>query len=126
MIEKILLFFILVTLSFFFACKDKSPIYQLEDEQFIKILADMHISESASQHLSLSVRDSMAKVYLKQILSIHEVEISVFESEYKRLKNEPSKLKKIYEGVIKRINELKTGKKKEEKGTMKGQKQKKR
>ena len=56
MIEKILLFFILVTLSFFFACKDKSPIYQLEDEQFIKILADMHISESASQHLSLSVR----------------------------------------------------------------------
>ncbi len=101
--------FLLVTTS---CAKEEVP-YQLSDEQFINIVTDIHISESASQHLSLAIRDSMVVVYLDQILAIHEVPKEVFEPDYQKLKRDPEKLQFVYAQVIKRLNELKI--KKEEK-----------
>lgn len=115
-IEKVI-FYILLPIICFVGCKEEDAFnYQLTNEKFVEILTDLHISESATQHLSLSYRDSMAIVYLNQILEIHEVPSDVFEPEYNELKRDPEKLAKVYDLVIKRLNEIKLKKKSDGKG----------
>ena len=99
-----------------FGCTDDGEYaYQLTNEQFVEIITDLHISESAAQHLSLSYRDSISKIYLDQILEIHEVPMEIFEPEYEALRQDPKKLVLIYDLVLKRLNDLKSKKKKETK-----------
>ncbi len=115
-IEK-LIFYLLLLITCFLGCTEEDDYtYQLTNEKFVEILTDLHISESATQHLSLSYRDSMSIVYLNQILEIHEVPNEVFEPEYNELKRDPQKLALIYDLVIKRLNKLKLKKKSDEKG----------
>jgi len=108
------LFFIGV-IFLLFACQKKEEPYQLSNEKWTHLLTDIHLSESASQHLSLSLRDSMVKMYLGQILEIHEVPRPIFEKEYERIKRDPAKLKLVYVGVAKRLSELKLKKRKRKK-----------
>ena len=108
--------FLLMTTS---CTKEETP-YQLSDEQLVDIVTDIHISESATQHLSLAFRDSMVVVYLDQILEIHEVPKEVFEPDYQKLKRDPKKLQFIYAKVIEKLNILK--RKKEKKKEKKGKK----
>lgn len=115
-IEK-LIFYLLLPIICFIGCKEEQDYsYKLTNEKFVEILTDLHISESATQHLSLSYRDSMSIVYLNQILAIHEVPNEVFEAEYNKLKRDPEKLAIVYDLVIKRLNKLKLKKKSEAKG----------
>ena len=88
----------------------KNPQYQLSDEEIITVLADLHISQAAVEHLSLSLRDSMTNLYLEQVLTINEIPKEIFETDYHQLKEDPEKLKIIYDKVINRLNELKLGK----------------
>jgi len=99
-----------------FGCGEKERFpYQLTNEKFVEIITDLHISESAAQHLTISYRDSISKIYLDQILEIHEVPTELFDIEYEALRRDPEKLAPIYDLVIKRLNELKSKKKKETK-----------
>ncbi|MEM6316703.1 MAG: DUF4296 domain-containing protein [Bacteroidota bacterium] len=95
------------------ACEKVPKEYQLSETQMTNILADIHISESATQHLSLSLRDSMVELYLAQILEIHQVEMDIFKPEYERLKKDPERLQRIYAKIIVRLNDLKKKKAKE-------------
>lgn len=111
----------IIGLMLLIACQKTEPPYQIPNEQWVKILTDMHLSESATQHLSLSLRDSVVEVYLEQILEIHEVPRIIFEPEYERIKKDPAKLQVVYAGVIKRLGELKLKEKaKNKKKTKKG------
>ena len=100
------------------SCTKDEAVYQLSDEKLTAILTDLHVSESATQHLSLAFRDSMVVVYLGQILEIHEVSKEVFEPEYQKLKRDPKKLQVIYEKVIKRLEKMKLKKKVDKKDKM--------
>ena len=91
-------------------CRDEEPVYQLTDEQMSTILADIHISESAAQHLPVVERDSMVAIYLEQILEIHETDRTVFETDYEQLKMDSERLETVYDLVLKRIAELKNEK----------------
>jgi len=97
------------------SCDKAETVYQLSDEQLTDIITDIHISESASQHLTLAFRDSMVLIYLDQILEVHEVSKEVFEPEYQKLKRDPKKLQLIYGKVIERLNKLKIKKKEDKK-----------
>jgi len=120
-----LIFYVLTFVICSLGCAEEEGFsYQLTDETLIDILVDLHISESATQHLSLNFRDSMSIIYLDQVLEIHEVPKEVFEPDYIKLKQDPQKLVGIYEKVIKRLDDLKSKKKKEEIG--KGQESKQR
>ena len=116
----ILLFSFLLVIT---SCTKEEAPYQLSDEQLVDIMTDIHISESASQHLSLLMRDSMVVIYLDQILEIHEISKEIFEPTYQKLKRDPKKLQVIYTKVIDKLNILKV--KKEEKKEKKGEKGKK-
>ena len=105
-------------------CKKEETSYEFSDEKLVAIISDLHISESATQHLSLAFRDSMVLVYLDQILEIHEVQKEIFEPEYQKLKRDPKKLQLIYKEVIKRLEKLKVKKKVEKEGNEKATKKK--
>ena len=96
-----------ILLLLLLACKEQTITYNIPDETIVKVLADMHISESASSHLSLVSKDSMSKVYLQQVLTIHQVNPELFNEDYEKLKNDPEKLKTIYSKVIETINTMK-------------------
>jgi len=106
--QLVVVFIFLVKMT---SCAKEETPYQLSDEKLTDIITDIHLSESATQHLSLAFRDSMVQVYLDQILEIHEVPKDIFEPEYQKLKRDPKKLKVIYEKVISKLNELKIKKK---------------
>ncbi len=110
--QLLLVFIFLVKTT---SCTKEETVYQLSDEKLTNIITDIHISESATQHLSLSFRDSMVQVYLDQILEIHEVSKDTFEPEYQKLKRDPKKLQLIYGKVIERLNKLKIKKKENKK-----------
>lgn len=110
--QLVLVFIFLIKMT---SCTKEETPYQLSDEKLTNIITDIHISESAAQHLSLGFRDSMALVYLDQILEIHEVSKAIFEPEYQKLKRDPKKLQLIYGKVIERLNKLKIKKKIDEK-----------
>lgn len=123
-IEK-LIFCLLLLIICAWGCTEKETFtYQLTNEKFVDILSDLHFSESATQHLSLSYRDSMSNVYLGQVLEIHEVPNEVFIPNYNELKRDPQKLALVYELVIKRLNELKLKTKKDGQATKKRTKKK--
>jgi len=122
--NKCLIFCWLSFVLFFGGCtEDKVFDYQLSDEKLVEILSDIHISESATQHLSLSFRDSMSKVYLSQVLEIHGVSQEVFEPDYLALKRDPQKLAIVYDKIIKKLNEIKSKRKKGKKPKGQGSKQ---
>lgn len=100
----LLLLFLMLSLT---NCEDEVPSYDLADEKFVEILTDIHVSESAAQHLSLTMRDSMVKVYLDQILEIHEVKKDRFTKNYTQLKKDPAKLQVVYAKVLENMQELK-------------------
>lgn len=102
----------IITLNFFLlinilSCQKEVTPYNIPDEKMAFILADIHISEGAVQHLSLTIRDSMAKVYFEQIMTIHKISIEKFEQDYQKLILDAEKLEGIYEKIIDRLNELK-------------------
>ncbi|GEM_PF-3894062 len=110
--QLVLIFIFLIKMT---SCDKAETVYQLSDEQLTDIITDIHISESASQHLTLAFRDSMVLIYLDQILEVHEVSKEVFEPEYQKLKRDPKKLQLIYGKVIERLNKLKIKKKEDKK-----------
>ncbi|MFK7979705.1 MAG: DUF4296 domain-containing protein [Saprospiraceae bacterium] len=120
--QWVLVFALFVDVS---SCTKEATPYQLTDEKLTNIITDIHISESATQHLSLSLRDSMVQVYLDQILEINEVSKAVFEPEYQQLKRDPKKLQLIYGKVIERLNKLKIKRKDTKKETPSAKKNKK-
>ena len=106
--------FVSITLINLVGCDKEKVTYQLSEEKLTNILADIHISEAVTQHLSLSFRDSMVQIHLEQILEIHEVKRAIFEMDYQLLKRDPEKLQQVYQKVIERLNALKVKKKRGE------------
>ncbi len=102
------LYYSLCCLLFFLTCQKTVSKYELPEEILTKVLADIHISEAAIQHLSLELKDSMAQVYYEQIIEIHGVDQALFEKDFQQLKQDPEKLAKVYDKVIKQLNEIKS------------------
>lgn len=80
----------------------------IDQEKMVKILADIHLSESASKSLPNRQKDTVLAKYYEQIMEIHEVSKADFDSTIVILKKNPSEMLKVYEKVMEHIDTEKT------------------
>jgi len=98
----ILFLFFLISVT---SCKEEIEL-QLSDDKMIHILADLHLAESAILSLNRRLKDSVSQAYYQQIFEIHEVKDSVFYKDLEILRQEPTRVKDMYEKVLLRIDEF--------------------
>jgi len=101
---KFLLYMLVLAISLL-ACQEKDvEELPLEREKFIQILADIHVAEAAMQTLIEEKKDSMAKVYYKQIFTLHGVEQEKFDQMMDILQTEPVALQGVYQALLDTLN----------------------
>lgn len=104
---KLKLFILLLFASnAFLSCKQEEIKLHIADEEMIKILTDLHISEAAILSLNQKIKDSISAVYYQQIFEIHGVTDSVFYNDLELLRKNSKKLEQIYQKVIVEIEQL--------------------
>ena len=104
---KLKLFILLfLTFSIFLSCKQEEIKLQISDEEMVKILTDLHISEAAILSLNQKLKDSITVIYYQQIFEIHGVTDSVFYSDLEILRKDSKRLEEIYQKVIVEIEQL--------------------
>ena len=104
---KLKLFILLIlSSSFFLSCKQEEIKLQIPDDELVKILTDLHISEAAILSLNQKLKDSMSVIYYQQIFEIHGITDSVFYHDLEILRNDSKKLEEIYQKVIVEVEQL--------------------
>jgi len=56
------------------SCMEKELVPVTDEEQIVRVLADLHVSEAAAQQFDVTLRDSFREVYYDQIFKIHQIE----------------------------------------------------
>ncbi len=88
-----------------FSCR-KGPVFPVNEDALVRILADVHIAEAAVQNLSGAYKDSILRVYHQQVYRIHNIPEENFRQAVEMLSHEPEHMEKVYKKVEKRIQEL--------------------
>ena len=94
------------------ACTEKEMVPLIEEKIMVRLLADLHISEAATQNADVTLRDSFRQLYYEQIFKIHEIDQALFEKELTQLKKNPKKLSAYYDQVLKVLQDDKEPQKK--------------
>ena len=96
----IIIFFIVVI-----ACVDDPPQLPVERDVVVRLLTDMHVAEATVKQIYPDKRDSMAHIYFNQILKIHELDESGYDSLMNFLHQNPGIMEEIYNEVVEKIGE---------------------
>jgi hypothetical protein len=81
-------------LSFFVSCQPEKQ--SITNAQLVNIVIDAQILESASNHLSGKLRDSISGVYYEALFKKHKLEKAQFQQIINDLSADPVKAKQIY------------------------------
>lgn len=69
----------LIVLLFHCAPRDPQVVTDLPDEKITKIMADLYVADAATNGLAGYEKDSLMKVYFKQVFEMHGVEQERYE-----------------------------------------------
>ena len=92
--------------TLFMSCQDEKVKFMIPDEEMIKILTDLHISEAAILSLNSNLKDSICNLHYQQIFEIHGISDSIFYLDLEKLRLDAKKLEKIYLKVLDNIELL--------------------
>jgi hypothetical protein len=90
----------------FLSCQDDEIKPQIPDEEMVKILTDLHISEAAILSLNQKIKDSISVIYYQQVFEIHGVVDSIFYKDLEVLRSDSKRLEEIYIKVLENIELL--------------------
>lgn len=88
------------------ACETTEEKPQIPEEKMVKVLADIHIAEAALQTLRGQTKDSMSQTYYHQIYAIHEVDSLEVQETLQAMRENPDKMKALYDKVMERVEKL--------------------
>ncbi len=110
MMRLIILILIFCGSISFLGCQAEELKPQISDEEMVKILTDLHISEAAILSLNQKIKDSISVVYYQQVFEIHGVNDSVFYKDLEILRTDAKRLEGIYLKVLDNIELLNVAK----------------
>lgn len=87
------IFLLLISL---FACQRAEQTYTMSRVKLANVLADIHVADGASSIIDGALKDSITKVYYKQILEIHQVSDAEFRQNFDALKLDADEMLKVY------------------------------
>lgn len=78
----------------------------IEEETLINVLADIHMAEAALQALRGSTKDSMSQMYYEQVYEIHQVDSASVASSLEIMREQPERMKAVYDQVMERVEKM--------------------
>ena len=87
-------------------CSDEPQPLQVPEERLVGVLADLHIAEAALQALRGKTKNSMATVYYDQIYTLHDVDSAEVHQSLEQLREDPQRMKALYDRVMERVETL--------------------
>ncbi len=85
-------------------CDKKPERISLTEDQQVQLLADLHMAESAVQHLPPAVKDSMIRVYYDQIFMQYHLTQDDYDALMKNLRDNVDKMQPLYEKVLEELS----------------------
>ena len=79
-------------------CKEQESL-PVSERELMDVLIDVHAAEGAMAHLNGEEKDSVATVYYRQIMEIHQMKQQVFDTCVAILKRNPAMTERIYEKI---------------------------
>lgn len=76
-------------------------------QSLIGVLADVHVAESALMSYNDPEKDSLATIYYRQILTIHDMDREVFDTSLAILRRNPDLMNEIYGEVLEHLEKEK-------------------
>ncbi len=101
---------LLFLITLWYSCTDQQqPGDSLlqDEEKMINILVDMHIAEAAIGRQNIIFRDSLREHYRDNILLIHDISESEYDTVIWQVQQDVSKFKGIQEQVYQKLKTLK-------------------
>ncbi|AFK03443.1 hypothetical protein Emtol_2305 [Emticicia oligotrophica DSM 17448] len=110
------IFLLLGTILILLGCNNQpsKPKDAIDEATMAKILAEIHITEARVSRLSFQAYDStkvVYKFYEQQIMAKYKTDTARYRASYNYYVTNPEQMTKLYEQVIKNIEELKKKKK---------------
>lgn len=97
----------ILLLFFFVACSNK-PQGLLPKEKMIAVIYDLQLADAAYKaNLLPTEQQNNKSAYFVEVCKANEIDTAAFNKTMMYYMNEPKELKKIYEEVEKKINEIK-------------------
>lgn len=89
----------------------KQEALPVSDEKIVKVLADVHLAESVLVTYTDPQRDSLATVFYRQIMAIHDMDREVFDTCLAILRRNPERMTEVYDKVLEQLEKEKLGSK---------------
>lgn len=97
---RIIFFVNIILIVFTISCNSGEEKPPIDKEKLVQILVDVHIAEAAVQDYSGLQKDSIGKVYYKQLFSLHHVTEKDFYRSMYLIKQDPENLEALYKEVL--------------------------
>lgn len=85
-------------------CRPSIPELQIEKDQMIKILMDVHVAEGALQNYYGDEKDSLAEAYYQQIYQFHNIDSLDLSLNLEILRKNPELLHEVYTEVVEELS----------------------
>ena len=105
---------LMVALLFILGCSKPKAELTIPEEEFVKVLADAHLIESALSTNYGVIKDSLTQLYYSQLYEIHGIDETSFRSNLAVLETDPKLMKAVYAKVMDHLSKLEANKKGED------------
>ncbi len=96
------LIILFITIS---SCR-RAPDMPVDEATLVKVLADVHIAEVATQNFAGAYKDSIKRIYYQQIYDIHGISASDLKNSLQVLSDHQDKMEKLYKKVEKHLESM--------------------
>jgi hypothetical protein len=86
------------------SCKKEKSSLPISEEELVTVMADVHLAEAALQDQYGMKKDSLARLYYRQIYRLHGITEEDFQKTMKRLRNDPGRVEQLYERVLEELS----------------------
>jgi hypothetical protein len=86
-----------------FACNVGQKRLPVPEKKLIEILTDAHYAEAALQEVYGNQKDSLKKIYYKEIFQLHKVSKEEMTKSMDILREDPARLDKIYQAILENL-----------------------
>ncbi len=87
------------------SCQSSSSSFKLEETSVsLEALLDVHLAEAALKQARDNERDSLRVLYYQRIEALHGVKTDDLDEVFRKLKQDPKAVEKIYEKLLEELN----------------------
>ena len=80
--------------------------YRLSEEELVAVILDIQVAKAATFRYPVEQRDSVNKMFRKQLFAIHQIDPYQFEHDLRKLETNPPYYRKIFDQVDQELEKI--------------------